>query len=66
MKLFRYLNYGLAVVLMFIGAKMLAAVRFQVPTWMALVVIAVVLALSVLASVVFPQKAGNADSPHIE
>jgi tellurite resistance protein TerC len=66
MKLFRYLNYGLAVVLMFIGAKMLAAVRFQVPTWMALVVIAVVLALSVLASVVFPQKAGTADSPDIE
>jgi tellurite resistance protein TerC len=56
MKLFHYLNYGLAVVLMFIGAKMLVAVRYQVPTWVALVVIAVVLGLSVLVSVVFPQK----------
>jgi len=56
MKLFHYLNYGLAVVLMFIGAKMLVAFRYQVPTWAALMVIAVVLGLSVLASVVFPQK----------
>src|SRR6266849_3853965 len=64
MKLFHYLNYGLAVVLMFIGAKMLVAFRYQVPTWAALMVIAVVLGLSVLASVVFPQKeeaVGSAD-----
>lgn len=56
MKLFHYLNYGLAIVLMFIGAKMLATVKFQIPTWVALLVIAVVLAASVLASIVFPKK----------
>jgi tellurite resistance protein TerC len=66
MKLFHYLNYGLAVVLMFIGAKMLASYRYELPTWAALTVIAVVLGLSVLASVVFPQKeelVSSADRP---
>lgn len=56
MKLFRYLNYGLAVVLMFIGAKMLVGFRYHIPTWAALLVIAGVLGLAVLASVVFPKK----------
>ncbi len=31
MKLFHYLNYGLSVVLMFIGAKMLLPERYHVP-----------------------------------
>lgn len=56
MKVFHYLNYGLAVVLMFIGAKMLVGYWYQIPTWVALVVIASVLGLSVLASVLFPKK----------
>ncbi len=56
MKLFHYLNYGLSVVLMFIGAKMLLPERYHIPTWIALVVVAGVLALSVLASVLFPKK----------
>ena len=58
MKLFHYLNYGLSVVLIFIGVKMLLPERYQVPTWAALAVIASVLALSVLASVLFPRKEG--------
>lgn len=56
MKLFHYLNYGLAIVLMFIGTKMLVSVRYQIPTWIALMVIAAVLAISILASVLFPKK----------
>ncbi len=60
MKLFHYLNYGLAVVLMFIGAKMLISARYQIPTWVALAVIAVVLACSVLASVLFPKEKAEA------
>lgn len=59
MKVFRYLNYGLAVVLMFIGAKMLLSARYQIPTWVALAVIAAVLALSVVTSLLQPKKAGN-------
>jgi tellurite resistance protein TerC len=56
MKLFGYLNYGLAVVLMFIGAKMLVSFRYNIPTWITLVVIAGVLAISVIASVLAPKK----------
>jgi tellurite resistance protein TerC len=62
MKLFHYLNYGLSVVLMFIGAKMLLPERYHVPTWAALAVVAGVLGLSVLASVLFPKK-DQANSP---
>jgi tellurite resistance protein TerC len=56
MKLFHYLNYGLSVVLIFIGAKMLLPEKYHVPTWVALVVVAGVLGASVLASVLFPKK----------
>ena len=62
MKLFHYLNYGLSVVLMFIGAKMLLPEEYHVPTWAALVVVAGVLGVSVLASVLFPKK----DDPNSE
>lgn len=62
MKLFHYLNYGLSVVLMFIGAKMLVPEKYHVPTWAALAVVAGVLAISVLASVLFPKK----DDPNSE
>ncbi len=55
MKLFHYLNYGLSVVLIFIGAKMLLPERYHVPTWVALAVVAGVLGLSVLVSVLFPK-----------
>jgi tellurite resistance protein TerC len=56
MKLFHYLNYGLSVVLIFIGIKMLLPERYHVPTWAALAVVAGVLAASVLASVLLPRK----------
>lgn len=56
MKIFHYLNYGLAVILMFIGAKMLASAKYELPTWIALAVIAVVLGLSILASMLLPKK----------
>jgi tellurite resistance protein TerC len=56
MKLFHYLNYGLSAVLMFIGAKMLLPEKYHMPTWVALVVVAGVLTISVLASVLFPKR----------
>ena len=55
-KLFHYLNYGLAVVLMFIGVKMLVPEKYAIPTWITLLVVAVALASSVIASVLRPQK----------
>ena len=47
---FHLLRYGLAVVLAFIGAKMLADPWVDVPTWVSLVVIVVVLGSAVGAS----------------
>jgi tellurite resistance protein TerC len=66
MKLFHYLNYGLSVVLMFIGAKMLLPEKFQLPTWVALAVIAGVLATSVALSVIYPKpEAPNSEERQV-
>jgi tellurite resistance protein TerC len=54
--IFHYLNYGLAVILSFIGVKMLISGYIHIPTGWALAVVAGVLAVSVLASVIWPKK----------
>jgi tellurite resistance protein TerC len=56
MEIFHYLHYGLSLVLIFVGAKMLAAHYFAIPTGVALGVVVAVLGTSVLASVLFPRK----------
>jgi tellurite resistance protein TerC len=56
MDAFHYLHYGLAVILTFIGAKMLLSNFFHLPTVVALGVVAGVLALSVIASLLWPKK----------
>jgi tellurite resistance protein TerC len=54
---FRYLRTGLAIVLTFIGLKMLVvAVGFTIPIWVSLVFVAVVLLGSVLLSLIIPAK----------
>lgn len=58
MKLFHYLQYGLSVVLMLIGAKMLLPEEYRIPIWAVLIVIVSVLGLSVLASILLPKKEG--------
>jgi len=50
MEKFHYLKFGLALVLMFVGAKMLLAGVFKIPIWVSLAVIAALLAGSVIAS----------------
>jgi tellurite resistance protein TerC len=56
MDFFHYLHYGLAVVLIFIGGKMLASDYFEIPTVWALGAVAGVLLISMVASVVKPKK----------
>jgi tellurite resistance protein TerC len=58
MEMFRYLHYGLSVVLIFVGAKMLLSHYYQLPTVVALGIVASVLLISVLASMVHPKKSG--------
>jgi len=56
MDVFDYLHYGLSVVLIFIGAKMLASHYIEIPTVWALGIVLLVLAVSVAASVLRPKK----------
>jgi len=51
---FHYLKFGLALVLMFVGAKMLLAGVYKIPIWASLSVIAALLAGSVIASLLRP------------
>jgi len=54
MQLFRHLNIGLAVILVFVGCKMLASHWIDIPIKLSLGVIGTVLAVSILASVLVP------------
>lgn len=55
---FQYLRMGLAIVLTFIGAKMLIeALHIVIPVWVSLVVVATILLASVAASILWPKDA---------
>ena len=56
MEMFRYLHYGLSLVLISVGAKMLLSHYFEIPTPVALAAVAGVLAISVIASMANPKK----------
>jgi len=53
---FHYLQLGLSVVLVFVGAKMLLADIYDVPIAASLAIIAAVLACAVAGSLLFPQQ----------
>ena len=55
MKLFAYLHYGLAAVLVFVGAKMLVAGFYKIPTLTSLLVIVGLLTVAVAASLLLPR-----------
>lgn len=57
MELFEYLHYGLSVVLMFIGIKMLISHYYRIPTGIALGVVVAVLGIAILLSVAIPKRA---------
>lgn len=53
---FHYLHYGLSIILIFIGVKMISADFFHIPTVVSLGIIALILGGSILASKIFPKK----------
>jgi tellurite resistance protein TerC len=57
MEVFHYLHYGLSLVLIFVGGKMLVSHYFKVPTEAALGTVALILFSSIIASVVKPKTA---------
>lgn len=64
MRLFHYLHYGLSLILVFVGLKMLLSGFYEMPVEIALGVIAGVLAVSVIASVFKPQKEEEVSMSH--
>lgn len=56
MKLFGYLHYGLSLILIFIGIKMLLPEEYKIPVPIVLGIIMFILLAAVLASVWFPKK----------
>ena len=63
MGVFHYLRYGLAVVLAFVGVKMVLADVYKIPIGVSLAVIAGILTISVVASLVWPAKAEELPLP---
>jgi tellurite resistance protein TerC len=57
MRLFHYLPYGLSLILVFVGIKMLLVDLYKIPIGISLGIVAGVLGISVIASVLFPPKA---------
>ena len=57
--LFRYLVYGLAVVLAFVGVKMLIVDIYKIPVTVSLVVVLVLILGSILASILLPKPREN-------
>jgi tellurite resistance protein TerC len=57
MQLFLYLHFGLSAILVFVGLKMILSDLFKVPTPIALGIVVAILAICVVASLIWPQKA---------
>src|SRR5215472_14887311 len=56
-EVFHLLHYGLSVILIFIGVKMLASHYVKIPIGIALGAVAGVLVISIMLSLIFPRKA---------
>ncbi len=54
-QLFHHLNYGLSVILVFVGVKMLVSSFFHIPSLIALGIIALILIASIIASIIWPK-----------
>ncbi len=61
MKYFHYLNYGLCVILVFVGTKMVLADVYKIPTFVSLLAVVGVLLLSVAASLIWPKPKEDAE-----
>ena len=59
MKVFRFLHYGLSVVLVLVGLKMVLSEHFEIPTAITLGSVAGVLLISILVSMIFPAESNT-------
>jgi tellurite resistance protein TerC len=56
MAMFHHLHYGLSAILVFVGARMIAAPWIEIPVWVSLAVVAGILALAIGASLRWPKR----------
>jgi tellurite resistance protein TerC len=62
-RLFHYLPYGLSLILVFVGIKMLLVDIYKIPIGIALGTVAAILGISVLASILYPPQTEATPSP---
>ena len=62
MELFHFLNIGLAIILAFVGVKMLLSRFYEIPVSVALGVVILTLVITIAASIIFPQSRHNKSS----
>ena len=60
---FRFLHQGLAAIIIFVGTKMIASEHFPISAVTSLIVIAIVLGVTITASLVFPRRGVNTKAP---
>jgi tellurite resistance protein TerC len=60
-KYFHYLKFGLSAILIFVGVKMCIVDFYKIPVSISLIVIVFVLAIAMLASVLFPKRESVAE-----
>lgn len=65
MNMFRYLHYGLATVLVFVGGKMLLAGFWKIPTLASLLVIVSLLTVAVVASLLHTSRRARSEKPAV-
>jgi len=66
MQMFHYLHYGLSLILIFVGSKMLASRFFEIPVTIALGAVVAILAACVLASIVTRMRDGLSAFPTVQ
>jgi tellurite resistance protein TerC len=63
MQLFHYLHYGLSLILAFIGLKLILSDIYHIDMQYALIAVGGILAISIIASLMFPKKDTDAPNP---
>ncbi|HEY3662483.1 MAG TPA: TerC family protein [Chthoniobacterales bacterium] len=60
---FVFLRFGLAIILCFVGLKMLVEWWFRIPSWLSLIIIVTVLAVTTIASLFATRKQRGSEAP---
>lgn len=65
MRLFHHLHYGLSVILVFVGVKMVLADIYKIPVMVSLAIVGAIILFSVVASLIWPRKISEGAEPEL-